>query len=152
MFYFLIDYTTLSNQRKQHDHTVGRGVFWVYGDSLSYYFYMSVNNPMRRLCSSVFKECNNTYNWIYPKTLYELVSIYCLLGNYWKSYFVRVNSNCSRVCLWKSTFIGLAKALQLLKVFQQTCIVIRWSSFLLFIGPRAYHVTTWPRELPNDRL
>lgn len=76
MFYFLIDYTTLSNQHKQHDHTVGRGVFWVYGDSLSYYFYMSVNNPMRRLCSSVFKECNNTYNWIYPKTIYELVSIY----------------------------------------------------------------------------
>ncbi|XP_020625642.1 uncharacterized protein LOC110063029 [Orbicella faveolata] len=66
------DYTTLANQRKQHDHTVGRGVFWVYGDSLSYYFYMSVNSPMRRLCSSVFKECNNTYNWIYPKTLYEL--------------------------------------------------------------------------------
>ncbi|KAL9970244.1 hypothetical protein ACROYT_G022585 [Oculina patagonica] len=38
------DYSYLANQPKQHDHTVGQ----------------------------VFKECNNTYNWIYPKTLYEL--------------------------------------------------------------------------------
>lgn len=71
----LIDYSYLANQPKQHDHTVGQGVFWVYGDSLSYYFYESITSPMRRLCFSVFKECNNTYNWIYPKTLYELVSV-----------------------------------------------------------------------------
>ncbi|KAJ7379664.1 hypothetical protein OS493_014068 [Desmophyllum pertusum] len=66
------DYTSLRNQHKHYYHAVGRGVFWVYGDSLSYYFYESIVSPMRRLCLTVFKECNNTYNWIYPKTLYEL--------------------------------------------------------------------------------
>jgi len=66
------DYTFLRNQHKQHDHTNGRGVLWVYGDSLNYYFYQSITNPPRLLCLAIFKECNCTYNWIYPKTLYEL--------------------------------------------------------------------------------
>ncbi|XP_068696464.1 uncharacterized protein [Montipora capricornis] len=66
------DNAIMRNHGKQHDHTTGRGVFWVYGDSLSYYFYESITSPPRPLCTDVFKECNVTYNWIYPKTLYEL--------------------------------------------------------------------------------
>lgn len=70
---FLVDNTIMLSHQKQHDHTAGHGVFWVYGDSLSYYFYVSITSPARPLCTDVFKECNVTYNWIYPKTLYELV-------------------------------------------------------------------------------
>lgn len=66
------DTTIMLSHQKQHDHTTGHGVFWVYGDSLSYYFYVSITSPPRPLCTDVFKECNVTYNWIYPKTLYEL--------------------------------------------------------------------------------
>ncbi|CAH3121487.1 unnamed protein product [Porites lobata] len=66
------DCTFLKNHQKQHDHVTGRGVLWIYGDSLSYYFYKSLTQPGRLVCSTVFKDCNCTYNWIYPKTLYEL--------------------------------------------------------------------------------
>lgn len=74
------DFSSLQNKyKRQHDHAVGKGVFWVYGDSLSYYFYESLNFPMSQsLCFKIFEKCNNTYNWIYPKTLYELVSFWLI--------------------------------------------------------------------------
>ncbi|XP_031569462.1 uncharacterized protein LOC116303964 [Actinia tenebrosa] len=54
-------------------HAVGKGTFWIYGDSLSYYFYEAlISDPKRTLCSKVFKSCSVSYNWIYPKTLYEV--------------------------------------------------------------------------------
>ena len=55
-------------------HVKGQGIFWIYGDSLSFYFYESFSTTQRQFCVTNFKMCNVSYNWIYPKTLYELVS------------------------------------------------------------------------------
>ena len=55
-------------------HKKGKGIFWIYGDSLSFYFYESFSKTQREFCDTHFKMCNVSYNWIYPKTLYELVS------------------------------------------------------------------------------
>ena len=44
---------------------------WIYGDSISYYFHYRLQKT--HLCKRVFGICENTYNWIYPKTLYEMV-------------------------------------------------------------------------------
>jgi hypothetical protein len=57
-------------------HEKGEGIFWIYGDSLSFYFYESFSKTRRQFCDTHFKMCNVSYNWIYPKTLYELVSFY----------------------------------------------------------------------------
>eukprot|EP00794_Sanderia_malayensis_P010106 gene10106-11141_t len=46
------------------------GNMWIYGDSISYYFHKSVENNL--LCTKIFKKCMVTYNWLYPKTLYEI--------------------------------------------------------------------------------
>ena len=43
---------------------MNKGVLWIYGDSLGVHFAESVKK--RSLCKSIFKQCNNTYNWIYP--------------------------------------------------------------------------------------
>lgn len=61
-----LDYTS--------NHTEGEGIFWIYGDSLSYYFFESFSKAKAQFCTTSFKMCNVSYNWIYPKTLYELVS------------------------------------------------------------------------------
>ncbi|CAB3981814.1 REDUCED WALL ACETYLATION 1-like [Paramuricea clavata] len=53
-------------------HKKGEGTFWIYGDSLSFYFYESFSKTQQHFCETHFKMCNVSYNWIYPKTLYEL--------------------------------------------------------------------------------
>ncbi|XP_065666023.1 uncharacterized protein LOC101240934 [Hydra vulgaris] len=45
-------------------------ILWIYGDSISYYFHYRLQKT--HLCKKVFNICGNTYNWIYPKTLYEM--------------------------------------------------------------------------------
>ena len=50
-----------------------QSTLWIYGDSISYYFHERIKN--KRLCRRVFETCGNTYNWIYPKTMYEMVSL-----------------------------------------------------------------------------
>ena len=57
------------------NHEKGKGIFWIYGDSLSYHFYESFSKNQAEFCQNTFKMCNVSYNWIYPKTLYELVSL-----------------------------------------------------------------------------
>ncbi|XP_012555003.1 uncharacterized protein LOC101234683 isoform X1 [Hydra vulgaris] len=42
-----------------------QGLLWIYGDCYAYNFYQSVWNTS--LCTQQFKECNRTYNWIYPR-------------------------------------------------------------------------------------
>ena len=59
-------------------HLKGQGIFWIYGDSLSYYFYESFSETRRQFCETYFTMCNASYNWIYPKTLYELVCSFLL--------------------------------------------------------------------------
>ncbi|XP_067031126.1 uncharacterized protein [Acropora muricata] len=44
-------------------HQQGRGVLWVYGDSLNRYFYQSILN--RPLCWQVFRACYHTMLWVY---------------------------------------------------------------------------------------
>lgn len=61
-------------QRKSLDyiggHRKGKGVFWVFGDSLSYQFYDSFSKNRREFCETNFQICNVSTNWIYPKTMY----------------------------------------------------------------------------------
>ena len=40
------------------------GTLWIYGDSLSMRLYRSVET--RPLCESLYKNCRNSYMWIYP--------------------------------------------------------------------------------------
>ena len=75
-------------------HQQGRGVLWVYGDSLNRYFYQSILK--RPLCWQVFRACYHTMLWVYvlkqtakdemnlmfgrkpiniPRILYELQSV-----------------------------------------------------------------------------
>ena len=63
----------VANLRKSYHHKVGKGIFYIYGDSLSYYHYLDVKGVNRTLCTEVFQSCSVSYNWIYPKTLYEMV-------------------------------------------------------------------------------
>ena len=37
---------------------------WVYGDSVNVFFAHSLKT--RKICREIFKECNYSYNWIYP--------------------------------------------------------------------------------------
>ena len=37
---------------------------WVYGDSVNVFFAHSLKK--RKICREIFKECNYSYNWIYP--------------------------------------------------------------------------------------
>ncbi|XP_066921499.1 uncharacterized protein [Clytia hemisphaerica] len=58
---------------KAKNRTIGNrnhSTLWIYGDSISYYFYKRLKKTS--LCTDVFQSCNNTYNWIYPKKLYEM--------------------------------------------------------------------------------
>jgi len=45
------------------NRTTGRGVFWIYGDSIGDFLYRSISKSP--LCSEVFNDCRRTYNWIY---------------------------------------------------------------------------------------
>merc|ERR1712226_915802 len=45
------------------NRTTGRGVFWIYGDSIGDFLYRSISKTA--LCSEVFNDCRRTYNWIY---------------------------------------------------------------------------------------
>lgn len=45
------------------NRTTGRGVFWIYGDSIGDFLYRSMSKSP--LCSEVFNDCRRTYNWIY---------------------------------------------------------------------------------------
>ena len=47
-------------------HQQGRGVLWVYGDSLNRYFFHSISK--RPLCSQVFRACYHTMLWVYVLT------------------------------------------------------------------------------------
>jgi len=67
--YNSIKSNSLTNQKKQKKHR-NHSNLWIYGDSISYYFHKRLENT--DLCSRIFKQCKNTYNWIYPKALYEL--------------------------------------------------------------------------------
>ena len=40
------------------------GTFWIYGDSLGLRLFRSVKR--RSLCKSLYKQCKNSYTWIYP--------------------------------------------------------------------------------------
>ena len=51
--------------------STNRSTLWIYGDSISYYFYKRVEEE--KICNGTFNKCGNTYNWIYPKILYEMV-------------------------------------------------------------------------------
>ncbi len=42
------------------------GTFWIYGDSLSRRLFQSV--MARSLCKSLYKQCENSYMWIYTVT------------------------------------------------------------------------------------
>ena len=61
----------LSEKPWARGHEPHKGNLWIYGDSISYYFYRSVEDKL--LCKKIFRKCMVTYNWLYPKTLYELV-------------------------------------------------------------------------------
>ncbi|XP_068683602.1 uncharacterized protein [Montipora foliosa] len=47
-------------------HQQGRGVLWVYGDSLNRYFFQSISK--RPLCWQVFRACYHTMLWVYVLT------------------------------------------------------------------------------------
>ena len=40
------------------------GTLWIYGDSVSKIFYIGVKTGP--LCTSLYKECGNSYRWVYP--------------------------------------------------------------------------------------
>lgn len=42
-----------------------QGTLWLYGDCYAYHLYQNVWNSS--LCEKQFKQCKNTYNWVYPR-------------------------------------------------------------------------------------
>ena len=46
------------------------GTFWVFGDSVGRLLYQSVNT--RPLCNLLYKQCNNSYVWVYRRDDEEL--------------------------------------------------------------------------------
>lgn len=59
--------SSFKTRRKEKSNN--KGLLWIYGDSISYYFYHRLR--IRRICRKIFNHCKNTYNWIYPKRFYE---------------------------------------------------------------------------------
>ena len=51
---------------RKSGHLQGRGVLWVYGDSLNRYFFQSI--LQRPLCWQVFRACYHTMLWVYVLT------------------------------------------------------------------------------------
>ena len=70
--YFSVKNMMMSERPWAKGHEPRKGNLWIYGDSISYYFYRSVEEKL--LCKKIFRKCMVTYNWLYPKTLYDLVS------------------------------------------------------------------------------
>ena len=49
--------------REPHKH---KGIFWIYGDSISKRFSGFLENgPYSEMCDTIFEECKSTYTWIY---------------------------------------------------------------------------------------
>ena len=69
---FTVKNMMLSDKPWSRGHEPRKGNLWIYGDSISYYFYQTVEHKV--LCKKIFRKCMVTYNWLYPKTLYDLVS------------------------------------------------------------------------------